>query len=337
MKKFIFMIYFFIVTKCGLSLIYRIITRIRTQILLLKMKPSQTKLAQIKFEQLSTYTGLRNKFSSIYNKLKEYDITQFTTPPWKNFLEKIERSFLPYPPFLFLRDPTMMYSISSVYGGKRVSKELAFLESKISKDKLKIFLEEDYVGGSLLSNSTYLTSCMSIHHLYYFIKWQDKTNCDFSQVNNVVEWGGGYGNMAKIFTRLKSKPFTYVIIDVPLISCLQWAYLATIFGEENVNLLQNHKDVIHENKINLMPVCFIDRHKIYADLFISTWGLSESSKYSQDYVVNRQWFNSKHILLGYQKSNKILPHGDRLQKFAIESGATIEDVQFSYNDYYAFR
>jgi hypothetical protein len=186
-------------------------------------------------------------------------------------------------------------------------------------------------------NSTYLTSHNSIHHLFHLFRFLDKTHCDLDQIDTIVEWGGGYGNMAKIFERLKSTPSTYIIIDIPLFSCIQWLYLTTILGEENVHLLQNAEDTICSQKINLMPICFLGHYKINADLFISTWALSESSKYSQDYVVAHEWFNSKHILLAYQESNKDLPDADRVGKLAKSIGAVIEDIEFLPGNHYAFR
>jgi len=283
------------------------------------------------------FNALRNNFSNICNELKKYSIVQFTTPIWENYNAKLEKVFLPYPPFSFLRDPTIMRTMFVAAGGKWLRKEAAFLKKKISKDKLKFLLQEDYVGDPFLLNSTYLTSHNSIHHLYHFIRFLDKTKYNLSQINTIVEWGGGYGNMAKIFKRLKCTPSTYVIIDTPLFSSIQWLYLATILGEESVNLLQNPKDAIHAEKINLIPVYFVNRHKINADLFISTWALSESSKYSQDYVVTHEWFNAKYILLAYQDNRNDLPDAERVGKIAADIGAVIEDIEFLPGSHYAFR
>ena len=156
-------------------------------------------------------------------------------------------------------------------------------------------------------------------------------------MHTVVEWGGGYGNMAKIFKRLNSTPSTYIIVDTPLFSCIQWLYLATILGEESVNLLQGPEDTIRAEKINLLPICFVDRHKINADLFMSTWALSESSKYSQDYVLDHEWFNAKHLLLAYQDSRDDFPEAERVGEIAANNGAIIEDIEFLPGNHYAFR
>ena len=309
---------------------------LRSDMVQLFLRPSRAHLALIKRDQMITFNTLRNNFSGIYNKLKKHNTTQFITPFWKNYNAKLEKVFLPYPPFSFLKDPIIRSTMFATRGGKFLREELAFLEKKISKNELKCLLQEDYVGDPLLSNSTYLTSHNNIHNLYHLIRFLDKTKCSLNQIDTICEWGGGYGNLAKIFKRLKSTPSTYIIIDTPLFSCLQWLYLATILGKESVNLLQDPEDTIHAEKINLIPICFLDCHKISADLFISTWGLSDSSRYSQDYVVTHQWFNSKHVLLAYQRSNKYLPDGDRVGRLAADVGAVIEDIEFLPGHHYAF-
>lgn len=311
--------------------------RPRWRLVVLRMRPARAKLAQIKRDQKTAFYALRSNFSDIYNKLKKKNIAQFTTRLWENYNAKLEKVFLPHPPFSFLKNPTIMTTMFVTAGGKWLREEATFLEKKISRNRLKVLLQEDYVGNPLLLNSTYLTSHNSIHHLYHLVKFLDKTQCNLDQIGTIVEWGGGYGNMAKIFQRLKSAPFTYIIIDTPLFSCIQWLYLAAILGKENVHLLQNSEDTIHAEKINLVPICFVDTHKISGDLFISTWALSESSRYSQDYVVAHKWFDSKHILLAYQDSNKKLPDADRVGKLAAGIGAVIEDIEFLPGNHYAFR
>lgn len=300
------------------------------------MEPAQFKLAQMKSNQKRAFYALRSGFSSIYDGLKEHDVKKFTTPLWENFNAELERVFLPDPPFSFLKNETIRDTMFVAAGGNWLNKELAFLEEKISRNKLKFLLQEDYVGEPILSNSKYLTSHNTIHHLYHFARFLDRTRCNLDQICRVVEWGGGYGNMAKIFKRLKHKPSTYIIIDTPLFSCIQWIYLATIFGRENVHLIDNCEDNICAEKINLLPLCFLDCHAISSELFISTWALSESSRYSQDYVVDHEWFNAKHILVAYQDSSKTLPDADRVGKLAKNIGATTEHIEFLPANQYAF-
>ena len=145
--------------------------------------------------------------------------------------------------------------------------------------------------------------------------------------------------MVKIFRRLTRRTVTYLIIDTPIFSCLQWLYLSVVLGEETVRVLQDVEDNVQAGKINLLPVSLIGRRDIDvgADLFISTWGLSESSVYAQDYVIANNWFGAKHILLAYQDSCKELPQADRVGKLAENTGAVVEDIEFLPGHHYAFR
>jgi hypothetical protein len=314
----------------------RILSDVWYQLLKLGTRSSQAKLAQNKKAQGKLFHDLQDNFTSTYQKLKKFDISQFTTPLWENYNRELEKVFLPHPSFSFLKDPVIMKTMFVIAGRRWLKTELTLLEERIPRNKLRFLLQEDYVGDPLLLNPTYLTSHNSIHHLYHLIRFLDKTRCNLDQVDTIVEWGGGYGNMAKILKRLKSAPFTYAIIDTPLLSCVQWLYLATIFGERNVHILQNTENTIHIHKINLVPICFVNQHKINADLFISTWALSESSKYSQDYVVANDWFHSRHILLSYQDSDEKLPYAGRVGKLARSIGAVIEDIEFLPGNHYAF-
>lgn len=243
------------------------------RLVVLRMRPTQARLAQVKRNQKTTFYALRNSFSDIYSKLKKNNVAEFTTPLWENYNAKLEKIFLPHPPFSFLKNPTITTTMFVTAGGKWLRQEVTFLEKRISRNRLKALLQEDYVGDPLLLNSTYLTSHNSIHHLYHLVRFLDKTQCNLDQIDTIVEWGGGYGNMAKIFKRLKSLPFTYIIIDTPLFSCIQWLYLATILGEENVHLLQNSEDTIQAEKINLVPICFMDRQKINGEIFYIHMGV----------------------------------------------------------------
>lgn len=101
-------------------------------------------------------------------------------------------------------------------------------------------------------------------------------------------------------------------------------------------LMSNSNEVV-SGKINCIPVCFLPKKMdVTGALFISTWGLSESSRYSQDYVALRKWFGAKHLLLAYQRSNDKLPDAERIGQLALEKGAVVVEIEFLPNNFYAF-
>jgi len=323
--------------KSFMPVILRIFYNLRTFFSLLLMIVPQTRLARKKKYQVTQFNNLKKNFTLFYNNLGQKGIDDFVTPFYRTYNSRMEKILLPFPPFSFLRTPEIMRVMFASFGGRALKEELSFLESKLSQDRLKFLLEEEYIGAPVLLNSTYLTSHNSIHHLYHLVKFMEKTQCSLSGIKTIVEWGGGYWNIARIIKRFKGdEPTTIIIIDTPLFSCLQWLYLATVLGEEQVNLLKKTGEKICEGKINLLPLSLLRGQNISADLFLSTWALDESSRYSLDFVVEHDWFGAKHLLLAYLDSSCVSTIALQLSQAAMAKGAVIEDIKFLPDNCYAF-
>ncbi|MDD5697532.1 MAG: hypothetical protein PHH77_02850 [Victivallaceae bacterium] len=291
-----------------------------------------------KKHQKLIFASLCKAFSAKYRHLKNAGkFEEFVTPQWEIFNFEAEKSLLPRPSFSFLRNSIVARAMFVAAGGDWLKQELSFLEEKMTEEQLRTLLPEDLVGRPLLLNSKYMTSHNTIHHLYSLVKFLTCTRCDLEQVQTVVEWGGGYGNMAKLFHRLKYGALTYVIIDTPLFSCVQWLYLSTVLGEKSVNLIQDSAAAVISGKINILPVNFIHSVPVDSDLFISTWALSESSKYSQDFVVNKDFFKARHLLVAWHDDSGAFPDSGRIAQSLAAAGATIEDIEFLPANHYAFR
>lgn len=318
------------------AFLFQILRIARSKYFRFKMSSSQNKLAKLKTKQKIQFYKLREKFFDYYKEINKNNVNRFVTKLWIEYNTKVEKNLLPYPSFSFLQDPTIMLTMFDTAGGEWLKKQISYLEDNISKKELKFLLEEDYVGDPLLLSKKYLTSHTSIHHLIHLIKFLNVTKCKLNNIKTIVEWGGGYGNMIKILKKFKKTPTTYIMIDTPLFSCLQWLYLSTVFGENNINLLKNKKDKIIKSKVNILPVSLLEEYKIKGDLFISTWALSESSKYSQDYVIKKNWFSSKHLLLAYQENKTGLYDPTRVGKMALRKGAILEKIEFLPGNHYAF-
>ncbi|MBN2302261.1 MAG: hypothetical protein JXN60_07085, partial [Lentisphaerae bacterium] len=182
------------------------------------------------------------------------------------------------------------------------------------------------------------TSHNTIHHLHHLARYAHDQQFSFDEADTVVEWGGGYGNLAKLYRRLAPKGGTYIIFDVPLLSCVQWLYLSTTLGENAAHLITKPNEEIVLGKINLVPTVFRDSFKeIRADLFISTWALSESGRDSQDYVVGLNWYGAKRLLLAYSLNSRPIPDSERIGQMAKNAGASITTIPFRAGNYYVFR
>jgi putative sugar O-methyltransferase len=301
----------------------------------LRVKKTTEYLKKKKFYEKDNFNELSKKFLEKYSLLDK-NTENFVLPVWKGFQKKTEEEIIKKLSMRFLRIPEIRGTMVITAEGKIMRKELKFLREKVEENKLKMLLEEEYVGDPFIVNNKYKTSHNAIHTLYHLTKFIEETKFNPKNIKSVVEWGGGYGHLANIFQRIKKEDLTYTIIDLPLFSCIQWIYLSSIFGENKINLINKKNNKIIKNKINLLPVSHLKDVDVKGDMFISTWALSESSDYSQKYVLNKNWFSAKYILLAYQKSNVSTPYAENIGKIAKEAGAKIKETEILKKNYYAY-
>lgn len=289
-----------------------------------------------KFYQKRNFNALKAEFIDIFKKVKNNDFDKYIIAEWQDNLKIAERDLMENLGFDFLRHPVIAKTM--FIGNKSwVANELEYIESKLSPEKIKSLLAEDYVGKPVISNWKYLTSNNSIHHLYHLTRYLDKTHLDLEKVDIIIEWGGGYGNFAKIFQRMKKMACTYIMIDLPIFSCLQFIYLSSIFGKDKVNFIDNSNKKILEGKINILPISFLTQFKLECDLFISTWAISESSVFFQDFAAEQGWFDSPRLLLAFQETSKEFPFAGRINNLAGKNGIISEDIYFLPGSKYIFR
>lgn len=246
-------------------------------------------------QELDRLRALRKDFFENYDALRHENIERFTTPHWDSFNRGFEETFLPVPPLSFLRDA---YLRSQMFVDERyLQEELPLLREHFSHD-LHRRARESLVGFPrlFLLDGRCITSTNALHTLYHRARYERFSGQSVERTMNVIEWGGGYGMSAKLFMR-DNPHGTYSIIDTPFFSCIQWLYLTAIFGDERVQLISDRTSKVEPNRINLVPVCFVEDVDLAADLFYSTWALDESSLIAQDLVVEGGWFGAERLLL----------------------------------------
>lgn len=151
--------------------------------------------------------------------------------------------------------------------------------TKIINTKFKNQLVVSKVGGPSPIPSDF-NSCENLTHmLYHLYSFESLTNTNIEDNKSVIEFGGGYGCMAKIIKE-RSPSTKYCIVDFPEFNLLQKYYLS----QHNIN--------------DVTFISNLDNVNIDADLLIATWSLSEAP------IEVRQKFLSKvHLkkfLLAYQ-------------------------------------
>lgn len=316
---------------------FALVLRLKCRLFL--MRESQSKLSKLKYDQKNAYFKLRNDFSKKYSLSGKNNYGKFITSMWEKHNNQLKKTLLPFPKFSFLQDPIIMKSMFATGKEQWLTDALSDIEKMIPRNRLIYLLREEYVGVPLIINRAYLASPNNVVHMYHLANFIKNTGCDIGKINTIIEWGGGYGNLTKLFVKLRKRPYpTYIMIDTPLISCLQWLYLSIVLGDSMVYYVKSAKDSIRKNKINIVSLPFLGVIKNKPNLFISTWALSESSKFSQDFVINKGWLKAPHLLIGYRESDERLPDSDRVGRIAEENGAKIIPIKsIPGKQFYAFK
>jgi hypothetical protein len=146
---------------------------------------------------------------------------------------------------------------------------------------------------------TFNCSTNTLGHLYYAAQTLEKEEGTNIQVKTIVEFGGGYGNLARIFKSIKPKS-TVVIIDIPEVLAIQYFFLSSTLPNVKINMHATPPKSFEENCIHLVPVEYSERININSDLFISTFGLSEAHRDVQKVMVNKKFYNAKIIYISGQ-------------------------------------
>ena len=226
----------------------------------------QKKLNNIHFNKknLKNTHNLFNK--KIFELLKKGDITNFLR---KNFIQK------------------MFFVHNRLF----ILKELV----ELKKDKNWIFyrklIEEDHVGNPVRYFLYPKSSGNRINHVYHLSILASEFNINLKKVTNVFEFGGGYGCMARIFSKINSK-ISFTCFDTGFVNLLQYYYLKQ--NNLNVGFSKKNKFYLISNtkKMNISTS---------NSLFIANWSLSETP-----INFRKKFFklikNSKLILISFQEN-----------------------------------
>ena len=118
-----------------------------------------------------------------------------------------------------------------------------------------------------------------IHHAYHLSQFEEQTGRRITDLDFIVEFGGGYGSMCRLVHQLG---FTgkYVIFDLAEFSCLQSFLLKSmglpVRSLESFNsaksgiLLTSDKDLLRD----VISTC---TQQSLRSLFLATWSISETS------------------------------------------------------------
>jgi len=315
--------------------IKKIVSRINSEILSFFVSFHSNKINKCVFNKV--YEVTRNRY---LKKIKTYNFSDYIMPKWQSNMEKMEKYFVNKFSFNFLNNKVIKRTMFVNTSGLWKNTELDLIKSFFGIEKTKNLLKENNIGRPLLNDRQFVTSGNSIHHLYHFAKFFKETGVQPEKIHNVVEVGGGYGNMARLFKKL-NRSVTYTILDLPVFSYIQLVYLRTLFGNDGVNLVDKDNKEIKQGKINILP---LDKEllaelgkSIQCDIFLSTWALSESNKKMQETIRNMTYFKSQYILLAYQKNNSDFSYAEDIKNIAANYKIIYnKEIEFIPENYYLF-
>lgn len=148
--------------------------------------------------------------------------------------------------------------------------ELLELMSSLDREAWIKAIEEPGIGNPPLIDGW--TSGNLIHQAYHLKQWQDVTGRKVSDLRSVAEFGGGYGAMALVFSKLG---FTgsYLIQDLPEFALLQEYYTRRC-------------------GVNALCISRLFQLQVPEDVLIACYSLSEVSRELRSEVLKKIPANS---------------------------------------------
>lgn len=175
----------------------------------------------------------------------------------------------------FLRLPTICETMYEFYAPMLI-KEYFWLIRKSRKEgfSLSKLISEDETGAPIpfLLNSS--TSGNLIHHVYHYLKYRDFCGLDFNQIKHILEFGGGYGSLCRVFFR-DGYQGNYSIVDFKTFNVLQ-AYFLNSIGISAQIASENTAQHLRPNVVCATKFRFTGEEQKSNTLFIATWSLSET-------------------------------------------------------------
>lgn len=243
----------------------------------------------------SLWSEMQEKYKQCIAGLEQSGLTvqesDYCHDIWKTTKQEVRSILLGKPDRYFTRHYCIWNTM--VRQGMSVvqSYEALYLRDCITdrtKQLLKNFHESDFLG---LDRCCKEFDCSSncLGHLYYAAKvldtWPDKT------IDSITELGSGYGNLASVFKQLIPEATLY-LIDLPELLALQYFFLKATLDNTTVILHDRVPENFEKGAIHLIPVFMVPQLTLKTDLFISTFALSESSRHTQQQVINKNFFNA---------------------------------------------
>ncbi len=261
------------------------------------------------------FEPLAARLGSVLDALSPLVDPALVRADWAARNAELEAPLRPVPPRSYLRHPSVLFQM--FVGERYLEAELPWVREHLADPAV---LAEEPAGDPPTSYRPELgltTSANTVHHLHHLLRYERLRPLGDAEV--IVEWGAGYGNLARLLTRLHPGAPTLVLLDTPVFSALQWLHLSQVLGEDRVVLHTAPGTPVAPGRVNVVPVGLVRELDVDADLFVSTWALNESTPAAQEHVLGRNFLGAEQLLLAFNT-------GDPLEPAVLAAGARAEPV-----------
>ena len=227
-------------------------------------------------QELTLVEQLRSKFRN-FAPIETLETQPSSEKTWNNNLTQLRVDIFKKDPRKFLRWKVVgrtMYVRSPSY----LSKELGYLKHRNNwQSRWKNVLAESKAGHPLPYWRFRRSSGNLIHQAHHIANFEEYTKIDISKVDNIIEFGGGYGCAARLIHQLGFQG-KYLILDLPDFSALQEFYLKS--AEQPIitdNSFEKSKTgILCISDMALFKDILRDQIDFTSSIFIATWSLSET-------------------------------------------------------------
>ena len=243
-----------------------------------------------KFKKIDQITN-----NEIINKLKKKKLAKFRKRTHKVFNNEIKSLINDKKLINFLRNP-FIQKMFFIHNRLFIKNEL----DEIRNDKKFFFLwknliKEDEVGDPIRYFLYPKSSGNRIRQVYHLKKFCDFSNVNIKTIKKVIEIGGGYGCMARIFFKISQK-IKYVIFDTFEVNLLQYYYLKINKLKVAIENKKSKINLIYS--VNKFNNCINYRNESKT-LLIANWSLSEMPLKLRNKII-KLIFKIPYIIISFQ-------------------------------------
>lgn len=220
---------------------------------------------------------------------------------WVRNMNRLRQLVLERDPRKFLRWDVVRNTMFVAYT-RYISLELQYLTDRPEwRIRWQSAIEESPVGYPIPYIFYRRSSGNLIHHAYHLAQFEDKSGVKVDHIDVVVEFGGGYGSMCRLFYKAGFSG-KYVIFDLKPFSLIQRYYLRTI----GLQIRPISEFSTAENGVFCITDIeefrtFLTNCRLNSDraMFVATWSISETPLDFREIILSLV-SDFAHYLIAYQ-------------------------------------